>query len=257
MTNELLAEAAQDGNKKALQELWRQTENFFLLQARLWFEKNPNLCRRAGVTAEDLQQESFFAFLDSVNYYDKKRVYKFLTYAKFPLRNRFKEACGLRTKAQEQLPLNRCISLSAPTGDSEEDGTLEEIIESPQAAEEAREAEERIYTEQLRTVLEDCLAEIPENLSQIIRCRYYEGLTLEETGKWLGITLNKTRQKEHDGLRKLRTGKNYTRLKPWQQDIIDSYAYQSSFTSWKYTGDSSTERAVLKLDRAAEKRKDE
>lgn len=43
-------------------------------------------------------------------------------------------------------------------------------------------------------------------------------------------------------------GKNALRLRPYIDDIIQTYAYRSSFSLWNATRTSSTEYTVLKLE---------
>lgn len=56
--------------------------------------------------------------------------------------------------------------------------------------------------------LEFALSTLPENERIVIRCRFENGMTLEETGKILGCTRERARQIEAKALRKLRHPKN-------------------------------------------------
>ncbi|MEI3506485.1 MAG: sigma-70 family RNA polymerase sigma factor [Anaerotignum faecicola] len=171
---------------------------------------------------------------------------KVLTYLVFPLRKRFNEACGIRTKAQAQRPLNRCKSLNAAVPGSEEGITYEDTIVDELAAEDFQRAEDGIYNEQLRSVLDECLATLPEVQSAVIRYRYFEGLTVEKAGERVGLTYVQCRNRETEGLRKLRRGKNRERLETFADGIISRYAYYGSYSLWRATGTSSTEYTALK-----------
>lgn len=245
MTNEELALKIQNGERNLIPTLWEQVERFIYLKSENWYWQHEETCIRCGVDLDDLKQVSYFAFLDAIRYYTSADGYKFLTYLVFPLRNRFNEACGIRTKAQR--PLNRCKSLNAAVSGSEEGITYEDTIIDELAAEDFQRAEDCIYNEQLRSVLDECLATLPEVQSAVIRYRYFEGLTAEKAVQKVGLTYVQCRNRETEGLRKLRRGKNRERLEVFAEDIISRYAYCSSYSLWRATGTSSTEYTALKL----------
>lgn len=247
MTNEELALKIQNGERNLIPTLWEQVERFIYLKSENWYWQHEETCIRCGVALDDLKQVSYFAFLDAIRYYTSADSYKFLTYLVFPLRNRFNEACGIRTKAQAQRPLNRCKSLNAAVPGFEEGITYEDTIIDELAAEDFQRAEDGIYNEQLRSVLDECLATLPEVQSAVIRYRYFEGLTVEKAGERVGLTYVQCRNRETEGLRKLRRGKNRERLEVFAEDIISRYAYYGSYSLWRATGTSSTEYTALKL----------
>ena len=258
MTNEELALKIQNGERNLIPTLWEQVERFIYLKSENWYWQHEETCIRCGVALDDLKQVSYFAFLDAIRYYTSADGYKFLTYLVFPLRNRFNEivkspdvialkACGIRTKAQAQRPLNRCKSLNAAVPGFEEGITYEDTIIDELAAEDFQRAEDGIYNEQLRSVLDECLATLPEVQSAVIRYRYFEGLTVEKAGERVGLTYVQCRNRETEGLRKLRRGKNRERLEVFAEDIISRYAYYGSYSLWRATGTSSTEYTALKL----------
>lgn len=252
MSNEELAVMVQNGCEGALQELWLQVEKFSAVKAKDYFHLYPLTCAAAGVTLDDLQQEAYFAFLDAIRYYDPERGYGFLTYMVYPLKNVFNGLCGKRTESGRQSALNNAKSLHQPIG--EEDLTLADTIEDEGAAEEFLQAEAAVYHRQLHDTLEECLGTLPKLQEAAVRCRYYEGLTLEATGKRIGLSGSQSRSQEEKALKALRRGENRKRLEPFREDIISTHAYKSSFSLWKYTGMSSTEYTVLKLEQTERQR---
>lgn len=246
MTNEKLTELIQDGITELIPSLWENTAKFFYLQARKWFNKYPDMCRRAGVELQDLEQESYFAFLDAVRYYKREAGLKFLSYADFPIKNRFNDLLGLRYEAQTHLPLNGAVNIEKPIG--EEDITLQDMLEDPAAAQEFSSLEALIDNKILRDDLEACISNLKPIEAAAIRCRYFDGLTLEETGERLGVSRNMARSREADGLRNLRRGQNGKRLKKYRADIISTSYRLGGLGKWKNTHTSSTEWAVLQMD---------
>lgn len=245
MTNEELAVMVKEGNTGLLHSLWEQVERFTAAKARDYFNLHPLTCAAAGVTLDDLQQEAYFALLDAVRYFDPEAGNTFLTYMKYPLQNAFNALCGRRTQKSKQAPLNHSKSLYTPIG--EEDITLADTIEDESAAEDFQQAEAAIYHKQLHNALDECLATLPEIQEAAIRCRFYEGLTIAQTGEKIGLSPTQSRNREYEGLRSLRTGKNRKQLEPFREDIISRHAYHSSFSLWRNTGTSSTEYTAMKL----------
>lgn len=245
MTNEELAARIQEGDTALVPCLWEQVRRYAALKALQYFNSHSDTCAAAGVTAEDLQQEAYFAFLDAIRYFAPDTGYTFLTYMKYPLQNAFNALCGLRTQKAGKAPLNHYKSLHTPIGD--EEFTLEDTLEDESGVEELEDAERRIYNAQLHDVLEQCLATLPAAKESVIRARYYEGLTYTEISHQMGVSRNLCRNRELEGLRALRRGKSRRLLTSFEDDTIACCAYRSSFSRWKDTWTSSTEYAVLKL----------
>ena len=70
MTNEELVMVIKGGNDELTPSLWERVERFAHVKATDYYYLHTDLCARAGVTLDDLKQESYFAFMAAVNYYD-------------------------------------------------------------------------------------------------------------------------------------------------------------------------------------------
>lgn len=91
---------------------------------------------------------------------------------------------------------------------------------------------------------------VEENTSElenkVIVSRYRKDLTLEATGKEIGVSRERVRQMESTALRKLRTSRVKRTLSE-RYEIAIVEAYRGSVGSFKRTWTSATERAALKL----------
>lgn len=91
---------------------------------------------------------------------------------------------------------------------------------------------------------------IEENTSEIenkvINSRYRKGLTLEATGKEMGVSRERVRQIESAALKRLRTSR-VKRILSERYEIAIVGAYRGSVGSFKHTWTSATERAAMKL----------
>ena len=100
-----------------------------------------------------------------------------------------------------------------------------------------RNAEDRVFTEELHNALIECLATLPEAQRAAIEGRHFEGKTLKQLGEERGCSPDWIRQNESNGMRKLRQGKNFVKLKPFMEEITAAKAYHGTgFTAWKSQG---------------------
>lgn len=58
-------------------------------------------------------------------------------------------------------------------------------------------------SKELEYVLECCLGSLPKRVQEVLKMRYYEGMTLEDIGRKIQVTRERVRQIEYDGLRRL------------------------------------------------------
>lgn len=251
MTNEELVMVIKGGNDELAPSLWERVERFAYAKATEYYYSHTELCARAGVTLEDLKQETYFAFMAAVNYYDPDKGFLFLTFMTYPLQTAFNSACGLRTQKGKQEPLNNAKSMSTPVG--EEDSILEDMLEDKTAGEGFQCIEDLDYTKRLRSDLEECIDTLNPEQAYTIRERYFDGRNFRQIAEKHGITEGLCRGREAEALRHLRRGKNYAKLAKYQNDIISRFAYKSSFSLWRDSGCSSTEYTVLKREKAAER----
>ena len=249
MTNEQLVESIQSGEDGLIPALWDQVQRFAYMKAGQYYFSRKDTCISCGVELEDLQQASYFGFLDAIKYYRKENEFTFLTYMDLPMKRHFNILCGLITKKQTLSPLNRCASLSAPLGDS--DLALEDVLESKDEGSKdgsISAAEDRIWVEQLHAVLEDCLLKLPPLQATVIRARFYDCMSFRQIGERFGCTETAARSREMDGLIALRKGYAVKRLMPFREDIIDRYSFKGTgFAVWERTRTSSTEYMVLRI----------
>ena len=251
MTNEELVMVIKGGNDELTPSLWERVERFAYAKATDYYCLHTELCARSGVTLDDLKQESYFAFMASVNYYDPDKGFLFLSFMTYPLLKAFNGACGIITQKGRQEPLNNAKSLSAPVG--EEDLTLEDMLEDKTAGDSFQSIEDLDYTKRLRSDLEECIDTLNLEQAYTIRERYFEGMNPRQIAEKHGVTESRCKGREAEALRNLRRGKNWSRLKVYQDDIISRHAYKSSFALWRDTGCSSVEYTVLKMEKATER----
>ncbi len=243
MSNEDIVNLIQTGNhtkqeKTALMSLlWESIQAFSRMFTYRFCISYASLCERSGITYDDIYQHSYLTLCAAVEAYRANENILFLTYYGKAFKHNCLKLCGIGIKR----PLNDSVSLDTPLSDEQDSDTLIDTISDPEAEDDLNAIPERDYINKLRADLNICLGYLSENERQLIESRYYGGSIPEDLNSHdIKLTLQKAFQK-------LRGGKSSMRLRKYRTDIINAYAYKSSFSAWRERGESSTEKAVFKL----------
>lgn len=255
-TNAALAALAATGNSYALGQLWELNKGLLRSMFWKWYPAHKALADAHGLTADDFEQEGFFAVQHAAQTYDpaagtfanwliqtqRRQIQRALTNGH--ARNVTGEDGKLHTTSAD--PLNHCTSLDVPMDD--EDGgsaTLGDLQEDPAAAAELDAVEDDLFREQLHDAIEEALAKLSGNEADVIRRRYYQRQTWAEIEEDSGIKTSQGRTTEHSALTKL--GRN-PKLCRFHDEVIQYPAYRGTgFVSWKHSG-SVEERLIEYLD---------
>lgn len=105
-----------------------------------------------------------------------------------------------------------------------------------------------VQQEQLKAVIWPLVDALPGKQPTVIRMRYQEGLTLQECGDKLWLTLQGARTQEAKAFRELRKPSRARQLKPFLDEYIYDRALQGNGVgTFNHTWTSSTERVAMKL----------
>lgn len=181
-------------------------------------------CDSSGVELWDLYQVCYMAFLEAVKGFKPESGLKFTSFLKYPFRNAVNELIGLRTSRTIHEPLNNSASLDKPLDSSENDViTLLDTLADDTALDFIQRMETASVGETVRAVIET----LQEQHREVIKLRYFEGLTLKQSADRLGVSPERVRQREAKALRILRKNKILREL--WKD--FCSQRYRSRF-SW-------------------------
>ena len=241
MSNEEIAILIQAGHSELIESLYSQTKKFLLYMANKFYRLNAEACTKSGATLEDIQQEAFFALLEAVYAYKKETGYKLTTYLTYHLKTAFDTLAGHRNKTA----LNNSLSLDMSLNTDEEGNelTMADIVPDRKAADSIEETERAIYNKQLRADLKTAIESLSDTQKEIIKQRYYKGLTIAGIARERQTTPSKIASINKKALFAL--SKDKVIREKYRQDIISAHAYRGSFSAWKYSGYSSTENTVL------------
>lgn len=256
-TNEALAARAKAGDKEAAAQLWQQNRGLMGIWGRRLYAAYRERATASGVTLEDVEQIGFPAVAAAACGYDTAQGTQFTTYLAYHFRREFFALVGLRTERQKQEPLCRACSLDAPIDAEDAEGaTRAELVPDAGAAARMKNAEEKIWTEQLHAALEDSLQAIDPRLASVLRQRYFSGMTHTQLAAVMGVSKQRVQSQEQAGLRAMRR-RNSCRLAQFRAEIVSRAYRHTGFSAWK-TGGSAPERwAEWAEGKAAEQRRAE
>lgn len=226
----------QAGEREQLTELWRRVRWFVEKKADKLITR---LNGRCSVTKEDLIQSGYIAMLEAVSTYDGTSG--FLSWLEFYLKHTFAQECGFKTSKRDLFTV--CGSMDEPLPTTEdEDLTLHDVVPDPHSADGYEAVENEMYTTQLRRVLEDALAEIPEDDAAAIRLFFFEGRSAEEAAGQLGVTAAEFSKTKTRALREIRCGRLVSTLREF------SPYSGTGLHAWQSSGRSIEERYVIMKD---------
>ena len=244
-TNAALAALAATGNSYALGQLWELNKGLLRSMFWKWYPAHKAQADAHGLTADDFEQEGFFAVQHAAQTYDPAQG-AFTTWLTAAMQRQIQRTLtnghartvtgedGRQHTTSADL-LNHCPSLDVPLDD--EDGgsaTLGDLKEDATAAAELDAVEDKLFQEQLHSALEEALAKLTDREADVLRRRYYQQQPLREVGEAYGVAWSRAQQVEKAAMRKLRRNPALCRF---HDEVIQHHAYRgTSFGSWQYSG---------------------
>ena len=244
-TNAALAALAVTGNSYALGQLWELNKGLLRSMFWKWYPAHKAQADAHGLTADDSEQEGFFAVQHAAQTYDPAQG-AFTTWLTAAMQRQIQRTLtnghartvtgedGRQHTTSADL-LNHCTSLDVPLDD--EDGgsaTLGDLKEDATAAAELDAVEDKLFQEQLHSALEEALAKLTDREADVLRRRYYQQQPLREVGEAYGVAWSRAQQVEKAAMRKLRRNPALCRF---HDEVIQHHAYRgTSFGSWQYSG---------------------
>lgn len=142
--------------------------------------------------------------------------------------------------------LKRLSSLDSPVyGGEDEEITVADTVASTLELE--AEIMAKVDSELLQEIIWPMVDELPEKCVKVVQMRYRYGMTLKETGRNVGVSIEAARQWESRALRELRKPSRAKKLRPFLEDVQETAAYRGcGVRAFSRTWESSTERAALR-----------
>lgn len=209
MTNEEIAVMINNGQTEFIPVLWDRVRKLVAKFANNYYMRHYELCKRSGVTDDDLIQEAYFGFIKAIRSYPPESGNMFTTYLNYPIQSCFVAITGQRTSKSRKEPLNHAASLNAPVLDSDDGVTLQDTLQ-----------DENTYIDFERIELTDMQRIVREELAQLKDAKHQEFITAhylheqsyQAIATKYGISKERVRQIIVLGLQKLRLSKRLRTL---------------------------------------------
>ena len=119
LTDETLAQRAQEGNMEAEEYLIRKYKDVVRGKARLYFIM--------GADVDDVVQEGMIGMFKAIRSYNKDKVTSFRTFAELCINRQIATAIKTANR-MKHAPLNTSVSLNNPLSQEGKEGTLQEVL---------------------------------------------------------------------------------------------------------------------------------
>lgn len=234
LTNEQLAELIQEDNEDLKPVLWERIKKLLYMFADKYYKSYTDYCSRCGVDAWDLKQQAYKAYENSLKGYSRSRG-AYSTYISFMFKNVIRELFSSKE------PLNTADSLDRPVDTEDESGgTLSELIPDPTA----EEAFEKIEDSSVATVVRSAVEKLPDRERNIIKMRYFDGLSRPRISADMGISSARVHQIEATALSKLHKNKDIRRLGD-ELGYTSYKVYNNTLSGFNKYGISNVERMAI------------
>lgn len=141
--------------------------------------------------------------------------------------------------------MGNIASLDAPIETTDGELSVMDVVASDECLEE--DVCRRIDRENMERELWLAVDRLPGNQSRVLRLRYQNGLTLDETGKSLGVNRENVRQLQAKAFRLLRTKRRGAKLQKYCEEYLSAVTVPHvGVRGFHYTWTSEVEREAIK-----------
>ncbi|SDL26573.1 RNA polymerase sporulation sigma factor SigH [Natronincola ferrireducens] len=167
MLDEVIVEAAKNGEIEALELLIKKYKNFVRSKARSYF--------LIGADREDIIQEGMIGLYKAIRDYKPDKLSSFKAFAELCITRQIITAIKTATR-QKHIPLNSYVSLNKPIYDEESDRTLLDVISGHKITD----PEELMICKEELSHIEDKIGEILSDLECKVLMLYLQGRSYQE-----------------------------------------------------------------------------
>ena len=240
MTNEQLASfIKQGGNDELIPLLWENVRKLLYIFADRYFRAYRDNLEQYGITAWDLKQQAYSAFLKAIEGYDESKGYAFSSYLKYPFKNAVR---SLLTKDT----LNRSDSLNVLVKGSDDSEPTErgDLVADERSLDFVEHIEDEAETEHIKHVVRSAVDLLPDEEKRIINAYYFEGKTYKDIAAGNGKSIERIRQQHNKALKHLRNNRELLRLRD-DLGYSSQRVYHNSVNSFRRFGCSNFEQVAI------------
>lgn len=209
LTNEQLFDLIKDGNEDLKPVLWERVRKLAYMFASQFYRRNGELCRSRGLEEWDIKQLSYIAYASLFDEYDSSKQYTYATALKYALSKQLRGALG---KSSDTL--NRIVSSLDELVTDEEDGrTVADLIADENSSAPFEDLEDSSEQKNMHNALTTAIQQLPEKEQEVINKYYFDNRTYKSIGDEAGLSIERIRTINSNGLRHLRNPKILKRLR--------------------------------------------
>lgn len=234
MTNEQLAGfIKQGGNNELIPILWENVKKLLYKFSDRYYRAYSGDLTQCGITAWDIKQQAYSAFLKAIEGYDDSKGYKFTAFLKYPFKKAVREL-------RKRDPLNDCESLNSPVNDENEDTELIEFVADEHSTDFVEQLEQTDEAEIIKKAVHKAIDKLPEREAEIVKAYYLSGKTYADIAADKEISTERVRQINASALRHLR-GNTELKLLGRSLGYCSHAAYHNTVSGFARTGISNVE----------------
>lgn len=187
----------QNGEKSLIPEAWERIRRIYEMKAYKYYASHRTLCARCGVELDDIKQQSYFAFLRSIEAYEPQCELAFSSYINYPFMIEMQELTYTRHSGQQADCLNKCSSLDLQIETEDGGGdTVGDFVPDPAALDFL----ELLDAQSVGAMIRREVQQLPDREREVIAGVFFDGLTLSQLAERLGITFQRVSQLKKRGL---------------------------------------------------------
>lgn len=244
MTNEELAVAVKRGDSSYMPALWDRMQRMIQRKAKQYRNVLDDDFNRS-VAAEDLIQSGYFAVIESIKHFDPEKGFSFSTYLGYDLKNAFRKEAGTKTGGKRDAN-NYALPLDLKCGEDDDGGVID-LIEDPEN--QMEDIEERIFTSELHSALDEALDLLTERQRIILIRRFYQGISYGQQAENEGISKQTVLYTAEEALEKIRHNEG---IMSKLSSFLPCYDFDpmkfTGYSAWKEDGLSVQERHLIDLE---------
>lgn len=209
MTNEEIAVMINNGQTELIPLLWGRVRKLVAKFTNSYYMRHYELCKRSGVTDDDLMQEAYFGFIKAIQSYPPESGNMFTTYLNYPIQSCFVAITGQRTSKSRNEPLNHAVSFDTPITDTDDGITLQDTLHDENTYIDF----EQIELTDMQKIVREELAQLKDAKQQeFITDHYLHEQSYQTIADKYGISRERVQQIIIFGFQKLRLSKRLRSL---------------------------------------------
>lgn len=200
MTPEEIAVRIRNGEEKLIPALWERFQDLYAAKSFRYYGAHREQCARCGVDLDDVKQQAFFAFLQSIEAFNPDSGLTFSAFINFPFMQEMQQLTRTRSSGQRNDALQLCDSLDKEIDTDDGSGsTLHDLVPDPAALDFL----ELLDAQSVGAMIRREVQTLPEQARAVVSMQFFDGMTQAQISEKLGVSISRISSIKRDALHKL------------------------------------------------------